>query len=102
MALFQLLSQNSKITFQKLDGEAAFDLNRDEGEARIDPMDEPHELQWSLSHWRDLRQPGTQAQQPAVEESSVEPIDITVPQEVATLQTLFPGFYDSIPENHRN
>ena len=99
LALFRLLSDDSKSTFQKLDSEYAFDMNRQEGEARVEPAEELNELRWSSSQWRDLRQSagGSQSNpdQPAVLDQ-----EMAVPEEISTLQSLFPDFYASVPEDH--
>ena len=102
LALFQLLSPAAKSTFQKLDSESAFDLNKDEGQARVDPAEEPNELRWTLSQWRDLRESNGQIQDVMNNEILMGHNESAVPEEIATLQTLFPGFYSSIPDNHLN
>ena len=101
MALFNLLSDDSKTTFRKLDSEFAFDMNQPEGEARVEPTDEPNEIRWSISQWRDLRQP-LNNQEPPVENNDQPQNMEELPEEVSTLQTLFPNFYASIPDNHLN
>ena len=83
----------------KLDNEAAFDLNLEEGSARVDPPVEPNELRWSLSHWRDLRQPAHHNQSAAEQQPQLADDPGAVPAEIATLQSLFPGFYASVPED---
>ena len=102
LALFQLLSPAAKSTFQKLDNESAFDLNKDEGEARVDPAQEPNELRWTLSHWRDLRESNGQFQEVINNGLLGDDDESAVPEEIATLKTLFPGFYSSVPDNHLN
>lgn len=103
MALFGLLTDDSKATFQKLDSEFAFDMNRQEGEARVEPVEEPNELRWSVSQWRDLRQPNPNYQQPNQENENPLDQNITaLPEEVSSLQAIFPSFYASVPDNHLN
>ena len=100
--MFGLLSEDSKKTFQKLDGEFAFDMNCEEGEARVEPSDEPNELCWSSSQWRDIRQSNEVVQNNHDQAILVGQEEASVPEEISTLKTLFPNFYASVPDAHPN
>ena len=99
LALFRLLSDESKSTFEKLDNEFADIANVNLGEGRLQPAEDNPEVRWSLSQWSQLRLSQILPTDPNADiplNASQQPV------EMANLQNMFPAFYASLPDNLNN
>ena len=99
-ALFRVLTLEAQELFKGLDNEFANSTSGQLDTARLEPAASQTDPKWSLSQWSNLRLTQVfDSQKEAANESFSQDKQ---PVEIRNLQSCFPGFYASIPDQHLN